>query len=142
MQRTRETDLPQLRGPLTLALTSVGLAALLAACATAPPSDKQLTSAANAITHASGASAREFAPDQLRAASTKLAQAQAARNAKEYEQADRLAQQAQVDAELAEAMALARKASVAAERTQTANQALREELDRQGTQPPAGQPAK
>lgn len=78
----------------------------LAACATdvAPPT-AQLGASSQAVAAAERANALQYAPVELQAARDKLASADAAMRADERTRARRLAEQAQVDAELATARA-------------------------------------
>jgi hypothetical protein len=78
--------------------------AALGACATTPPPAAELAAARAAVSHAHGSASRH-APDQLVAAQAKLARAEAAMAQREYAEALRLAEQAEADAKLAQAMA-------------------------------------
>jgi len=78
----------------------------LAACATdVPPPTAQLGASSQAVAAAERANALQYAPVELQAARDKLASADAAMRADERTRARRLAEQAQVDAELATARA-------------------------------------
>jgi hypothetical protein len=71
-----------------------------------------------------------MAPDQLRVATTKLADARAAIARGDAERGLRLAEQATVDAKVAELHAQAQRARQAATESEAAARALREELNR------------
>jgi septal ring factor EnvC (AmiA/AmiB activator) len=110
-----------------------GLAAsalLLVACAGMPPPTDQMAVSAAAVMHAAAAGATELAPLELSQARDKMTRAQAAIVAKEYPTALALAQQAQLDAQLAEAKAESAKAAKAAQALQDAGTALRDEMAR------------
>jgi len=109
----------------------MGSAALLAACAgVQPPLDQMATSKA-AVNTAITAGANEFAPTQIKAAMEKMTYAEKAMSDKNYATATQQAEQAQVDAQLATAMANSAKAEKAADALQEDSRILRQELDRQ-----------
>ena len=110
-----------------LAVTALGLGA----CATAPPPTEQMAVSAAALKHAVGADAGALAPAEMSLARDKMARAEKAVTAKEYDQALVLAQQAQLDAQLAEAKAETVKSRKAADALVEASRALREEMSRQ-----------
>jgi hypothetical protein len=83
----------------------VGLLAALAGCAQAPVPHQALTTADLALARARTAGAADYASIELARAEAKLEAAHAAIQAKAHERARTLAEQALVDAELAEAMA-------------------------------------
>jgi len=72
----------------------------------------------------------EFAPTEMRAAQEKMDRANQAMAAKKYEQAQLMAQQAQVDAQLAVSKTRAVKAEKASSAVQDDSRVLREEMDR------------
>lgn len=122
-----------LQRPLVLALSLVLLSALtlgLGACATAPMPTDQIAVTAAAIAHAEAAGGQALAPAEMGMARDKLRRANLAVAARAPEQALRLAQQAQVDALLAEAKAESSKSQKAADEVQAASRALREEMGR------------
>lgn len=116
------------RGGLWLAFAAT--ASLVGACASTPPPTEQMAVAAAAVTHAVNAGAQEAAPGDMRTARDKLERARQAVANKEHDLALNLAQQAQLDAQLAEAKAHADKARKAAQAVQDGNSVLREEMDR------------
>jgi hypothetical protein len=94
------------RAPCVAArLGVVALLAALTGCAQAPVPHEALTTADLAVARARMAGAADYASIELARAEAKLEAAQAAIQAKAHEQARTLAEQALVDAELAEAMA-------------------------------------
>jgi uncharacterized lipoprotein YmbA len=103
---------------------------LLAACASTPPPNAQVAVSAAAVNHAAGAGAPELAPVEMRLARDKLQRANVAMTTKDYGQALALAQEAQVDAQLAEAKAHSAKARKAAEEVREDGRVLREEIER------------
>lgn len=116
------------RGGLWLAFAAT--AWLVGACASTPPPTEQVAVANAAVTHAVNAGAQEAAPGEMRTARDKLERAKQAMADKENDMALNLAQQAQVDAQLAEAKAHADKARKAAQAVQDGNSVLREEMNR------------
>ena len=120
------TRLPQL-------LRSAGLAVAvltIAGCASAPVPTEQLAVTTAAVAQAVSAGGQELAPTEMSAARDKLVRAHLAVAAKDNEQALRLAQQAQVDAQLAGSKAEAMKARKAQAELQEAARVLREEMGR------------
>ena len=114
-------------------LRCAGLAAAvlaLAACATAPVPTEQLAVTTAAVAQAVSAGGQELAPTEMGAARDKLVRAHLAVAAKDNPQALRLAQQAQVDAQLAASKAEATKARKAEAELQEAARVLREEMKR------------
>ena len=103
-------------------------AALMAACAT-PPTE-QLAVAKAAVANAVDTGGPEFAPTEMRAAQEKMDRANQAMAAKKYDQAQWMAQQAQVDAQLAVTKTRAAKAEKASSAVQDDSRVLREEMDR------------
>src|SRR3954467_9977467 len=84
-------------------IVAVGLL-VLTACATPQPPLPQLSAARSAISQAQSL-ANRYAPAELQAARTKLARAEAAYRGNEWTEARRLAEQAEVDAGFALAVA-------------------------------------
>lgn len=122
------TDLPRaLRGALTLA----GAAAVLAlgACASGEPPKAQMAVSEAAVSRISGTTASE-APSEVAMARDKLNRARQALEAKDYELARQLAEQAEADAALAEARARASRSDAALEQVRDGIRALRAELAR------------
>lgn len=115
---------------------AVGLVLILVGCAsTAPPSarlQEQMTRSSSAIEQAGGVGAQELAPVALRDAELKLEQAREAMTKEKYDRAFRLAQQAEVDAELAQVSALSAKAKRAAQELRESIRTLRAEITRAG----------
>ena len=109
------------RGGLTLVLASI----LLAACSSVPPPQEQLAAADLAVREADEAEAGAHAAAPLRKARDKLEQARAALQAKEHLAARRLAEQALVDAQRAEAEARAAVAGQSFEEMQRSIEDLR-----------------
>jgi FtsZ-interacting cell division protein YlmF len=106
-------------------LTLVLAAILLAACSSVPPPQEQLAAADLAVREADEAEAGAHAAAPLRKARDKLEQARAALEAKEHLAARRLAEQALVDAQRAEAEARAAVAGQSFEEMQRSIEDLR-----------------
>jgi len=93
----------------TIALAGVGGALLLAACASSPPPVVALDEAKQAIAVADRAHIADASSPELAEARTRLAAADSAVTAKQMVEAERLAQESRVDAELAFAQSEAAK---------------------------------
>ena len=117
--------------PHTLVLLSVSLAAalLLNGCAGNPPT-AEMALAKAAVSNASAAGSNEFAPLPLRAAMDKMEGAEQAMGSENYPEARQLAEEANVDAELAAATSRAVKTQKAVLQLQQDNSVLRQEIDR------------
>ena len=115
---------------LVTALTLLGVG-LLAACSSMPPPPTEQLAVSNAaVASAASAGATELAAAELRTARDKLARANAAVATDDNARALTLAQQAQVDARLAEVKTRAIKAQKAAAELGEGNRVLREEMER------------
>lgn len=112
---------------LTLVLC---LATILAACATQEEAPVQAkTTAESAITSAEAADARQFEPVLLNRARNKVADAQQLIASEEFGEAERLLEQATVDAKLAAARAETAQARKAAEEIDQSIEQLRQRLN-------------
>ena len=119
-----------LRRPLAVS-AALAMALLLSACASkgvAPTA--QLATARASVAQAEGVGARDAAPLELLSARDKLRQAETATREERFAQATQLAEQAEVDAELAERKARAAKAQAAATELARGNEMLRSEAER------------
>ena len=103
---------------------------LLAACASVPPPTEQMAVSTAAVARAAQAGGTELAPGDMALARDKLAQANAALAQEKNDNARTLAEQAQVDAQVAEAKARSVKANKAAAELQESNRVLRQEIQR------------
>ncbi len=106
------------------------LALLVSGCAGSklPPPD--LSTPRSAIAQADQAGASEAAPLALRNARQKVEQAEAASSRGDYRLAQMLAEQADVDAKLAEATARSAKAQAAVDELRESIRTLRDEINR------------
>jgi hypothetical protein len=112
------------------------IVATLAACAASNPlADEKIAVAKASVQRAEGSGAPELAPVELAAARDKLARAEKANTARDLLPAAQLADQANVDAELAEATAQQQRSHKAAMEFDTSMDALRQESMR--SSPPA-----
>ena len=105
-------------------------ALLVTSCASTPPPREQMAVSTAAVADAVSSGAPEFAPAELKAAREKLDRANVAMLAEQYRQAGTLAQEAQVDAQLASSKARSVKAQKAAQTVQDDSRALRQEIER------------
>jgi hypothetical protein len=108
-----------------------GLAAvmLFSACAGNPPTAEMALAKASVI-NATAAGGTEFAPIPLRAAMDKMEGAEQAMGSQNYPVARNLAEEADVDAQLAAVMARAAKTQKSVNQLQQDNSVLRQEIDR------------
>jgi len=104
-------------------------AIFIAGCASIPPTEQMAVSKV-AVSNATSAGGNEFAPLPLKSAMDKMDAAERAMTAKDYVLARQLAEQAQVDAQLAAATARSAKAQKAASALQEDNRVLRQEIER------------
>lgn len=116
-----------------IALTSSLLVAL-GGCANAPAPKEQMAVAEAAVQRATTTSTNETAAGELQLAADKLASARAAMSRKEYVLAKQLAEQAQVDAQVAELRAQSARSRKAAVETENAAGALSDEMNRKTAQ--------
>lgn len=125
---SRRSYLSALRIGLPAMIT--GASILMSGCASTPAPTEQVAISTAAIARAAKEGGGDLAPMELQMAREKLEQAKAAMTAQEYDRARILAEEAQVDAQLAEAKAHSGKARKAAEELQKGVEVLHEELDR------------
>jgi len=117
-------------------LVSLGGALLLAACASTPPPVVALSEAKQAIAAADQAHIADASSPELAEARNKLAAANAAVQAKNMAQGERLAQESRVDAELAFALSGAQKNQAVNDEMLHSTQTLSDEMQRNtGTKP-------
>jgi len=105
------------------------MAALLLSCASVPPPNDALSTAQVALDQAIEAQAASYAPHQLQPALEKLELAKRSLAAEHYEEARRLAEQARVDARLAEALALSQAARKGVREVQETTDTLERETE-------------
>jgi hypothetical protein len=110
-------------------LTALGLLAL-GACASVPPPTTQLAVSTAALAHATAAAGQGPAQPELALARDKLRRANQALADKDNLTAGQLAQEAQLDALVAESRGETAKARLAAQEVQAAGRALADELAR------------
>lgn len=113
-------------------LSGVALSALatLAACSSVPVPTEQLAVSRAAVESAERSGAPEFAAAELLRARQKLDQAQEALRKEDNERARRLAEQAEVDAQLAQARANSQRSRAAVNEVEQSIRALRTEAMR------------
>lgn len=109
---------------------SVAVAFLIGGCASIPAPTEQMAVSKAAVTSASSAGGNQFAPVALKSAMEKMDAAEQAMAKEDYLRARQLAEEAQVDAQLAAATARSAKAQKAARELQEDNRVLRQEIDR------------
>ncbi|WP_053268325.1 DUF4398 domain-containing protein [Pseudomonas chlororaphis] len=122
---TAKSSSTPLRG-LKLAALALGSSLVLAGCAGNPPSE-QYAVTQSAVNSAVSAGGTEFAAVEMKSAQDKLKQAELAMHDKNYDEARRLAEQAEWDARVAERKAQAAKAEQVLKDSQKGVQELRQE---------------
>ena len=112
------------------------LAGGLAACASVPPPESEMGKADLALRKAEQADAAHYAPLEMRTARTKLDAARIAMRDEDNLAARRLAEQAKLDALLAEATAQTAQRQAAADAIRADIEALRAEAERASSRIP------
>lgn len=125
----KQPMIPTRAALLALAAAS-SLVVALGGCASTPAPSEQMAVAEAAVQHANTSSTSENAAGELQVATDKLAGARLAVTSKDYERARQLAEQAEVDAQVAELHAQSARSRKAALESQDAARALREEINR------------
>ena len=108
----------------------VATAIFVAGCASVPAPTEQMAVSKAAVTSASRDGGNEFAPLELKSAMEKMEGAERAMAADDYPLAKRLAEQAQLDAKLAETKVGLAKAQKSVDESKESNRVLREEIKR------------
>lgn len=111
---------------LKLTTLAIGSAFLIAGCAGNPPTE-QFALTESAVNRAVSADATQYAAVEMKSAQDKWKQAEMAMNDKKYDEARKLAEQAEWDARLAERKAMAAKAQKAVQDAEQGVQELRDE---------------
>lgn len=112
-------------------VSSMAIASLmLAACSSTPPPNSQITAAESAISHAEQAQVADYASPELVEARKDLAAAKAEVADKHMTTAARLAQKAEINADLATAKASAVKAKSVNDELQKSTTVIKQELQR------------
>lgn len=114
----------------TQSLLPMAIVMLIAGCASIPPPTEQIAVSKAALSNASSAGGQQFAPVPLSLAIEKMDAAAKAMAVEDYVLARRLAERAQVDAQLATVTSRSAKAQNAARELQESNRVLRQEIDR------------
>lgn len=109
---------------------SAAVAIFIAGCASIPAPTEQMAVSKVAVSNATSAGGNEFAPQALKAAMEKMYAAERAMAEQDYLRARQLAEQAQVDAQLAAVTARSAKAQKAAQELQEGNRVLQQEIER------------
>ncbi|MBK7658578.1 MAG: DUF4398 domain-containing protein [Betaproteobacteria bacterium] len=120
-----------LRPPNPRTLLAIAAASLaVAGCASVPAPTEQMAVSKSAIANAASAGGGEYASIEMRSAQDKMDRANAALAKEDFESARWLAEEAQVDARLAEKKAQSAKARKAALVMNEDLRVLREEINR------------
>lgn len=132
---TANTKFKGLRG-LKLTALALGASFVLAGCAGNPPSEQYAVSQ-SAVNSAVSAGGTEYSAVEMKSAQDKLKQAELAMQEQKYDEARRLAEQAEWDARVAERKSQAAKAERAVQDARQGVNELREEGLRQVQPAPA-----
>ncbi|MCD5971119.1 MULTISPECIES: DUF4398 domain-containing protein [Pseudomonas] len=132
---TANTKFKGLRG-LKLTALALGASFVLAGCAGNPPTEQYAVSQ-SAVNSAVSAGGTEFSAVEMKSAQDKLKQAELAMQEQKYDEARRLAEQAEWDARVAERKSQAAKAERAVQDARQGVNELREEGLRQVQPAPA-----
>jgi septal ring factor EnvC (AmiA/AmiB activator) len=116
--------------PMLGIILTLAAVIFMTGCASTPAPTEQMAISRAAVGNASSAGSNEFAPLLFKSATEKMDGAERALADKNYELARQLAEQAQVDAQLAEATTRSVKAQKAADALQEDSRVLRQEIDR------------
>lgn len=128
---SRTHDGPRLGSAAALA----GVILLTAACASTPlPPTRSLDAARTAVSNAEKGEAGRYAQPEMSAARDKLAAADVAAARENMVAAERLSEEARVDAELAVAKTAAAKADAVNKQMRVGSEALSDEMQRAGEQ--------
>jgi DNA repair ATPase RecN len=122
------------------AATCAAALLVLAACASSPIPNEKIAVAQASVQRAEQSGAPELAPVELSTARDKLQRAEKAAADHDAQPATMLAEQANVDAELAEATAQEHRSHKAETELEASLQALREEANRPSPSPPPVSP--
>lgn len=121
---------PVAKGVVALAVLILGMAG----CASTPIPNEKIAVAKSSVQRAEQSGAPEFAPVEMTSAREKLSRAEQAAAARDAQPATELAEQANIDAQLAEATAQKQKSHKAVMELDASLQSLRQESLR-NTQP-------
>src|SRR5690606_36130719 len=113
----------------TFTLTAL-FALVMAGCSSTPAPDSKMAVAEAAVQNANNSNTSEHAPRELQVAISKLASARQAYERKDYIEAHKLAEQAELDAQVATVRAQSVSATKAAAESEEAARVLREEINR------------
>ena len=116
--------------PLTAILSGTALLASVGCASTSPQLDSQFVKTQTSIEQAQRSGAQEYADAPLERARTSLKNARAAADRKDYDVAERLAHEAELDARLAAAQADNRKVQEALAEINESIETLRREITR------------
>ena len=119
--------------PASLIIAVTAVFGGLAGCASTPVYTEQMAVAESAVQRASTSSTSESAAGELQIAVAKLTSARQAVTNKDFERARQLAEEAEVDAQVAELHAQSTRSRKAAQESQEAARVLREEINRKIT---------
>lgn len=121
---------PAFSRPGRLVLPAVILAVSLVGCSSVPRPDAQMSAAETALQGAQSKEASNYAPVPMDRAKQKLSKAQQAMERENYDDARRLAAEAQADAELAQAVTDQAQADRAVQELEASIEVLRSEIER------------
>lgn len=119
-----------------LAVSTAVSIVTISACASAPPPTQAMQAAELAISNAEQARVADYASPELGEAREKLSAARDAIHQEKMVEAERLAEQARVNAELATAKSAVAKANTVNDEMKTGTETMKQEMHRNSTMPP------
>jgi len=122
----KKSLIPLFLSGLTACLSIPGLSG----CASTPPPTEEVALAESAINQAESSEAQKHAPRELHSAKQKLDAAQTAMLEGDHDHARRMAEQAEIDARLAERKAQSVRTQQSIDKVQTGIREIRGELDK------------
>jgi len=115
---------------LGIAVSLGGVIILASGCASTPVPEAEIAGARAALTSAENQGSTPYAPVEMDRAREKLRRAEQAMRQKDYNEARRLAEESQADAELAQALTGKAEAEQAVREMEISIEVLREEISR------------
>lgn len=113
-------------------MAGVALISLLAACSSTKPPTAEMATARTLVEQAGQSDARNQSPVELNAAQDKLKRAEAAMKDERYKEAKALAEEAEVDAQLAAARSRSGRAATALSEVQSSIGGLKSQIEQKG----------
>jgi hypothetical protein len=126
LANTLSNRMDRISVPAIIAVTTI----FMVGCASIPAPTEQLAVSQAAVTSATRDGGNEFAPLELKAATDKMQRAELAMSKNDFPLAKQLAEEAQLDAKLAETKTDLAKAQKSVDDARESNRVLRDEINR------------